>query len=757
MFSLKTFWLAFVLSALAGGVLALFPLVGLHGVESALILGLLLPPFVCALGAATLNAFFGFETPGRGVDVMARAMGASLLVLLPALVLLGANAIHFRQCTPWEGLAFMLLGPGVGCLLAAAVGVWIAALLGGSRAAPWIAWTVPLLSLGIPLWLLWSTPAVSAFGVFAGYYPGSLYDQGGALPDAYLSYRGATLLLIASLWMLFEAAWQGRTRHASLVSGAKQSPGWLFVGFAGLTFVGALYWHGEALSHRVSDSGVVEALGKTEVGQRCIVHMPRELTPEAAARMVADCDFHVYFAEEALGVTSEAPVVAYLFRTAQEKKKLIGVGATYVAKPWRDEIYLQLTSWPHPVLGHEVVHVVAGAMASPPLKISGRFAGLLPNPGLIEGAAVSVAWRRVDGLDPDQWSRVMLEYEKLPQASKLMSLGFGTLPALRAYAAAGSLVRHLARTRGESALKKAYRSGEVSELVELEKDWHSYLNTVPITEEDRAVAMVGLNRKSIFSAICPHQGTRLKAALSGDIKAADYERIIESCRKILAIDNRDTGARAELVGALAASGEEDTAHAELDVLRDHLGAPQPTVARALEKLADAYWGREQPDRAAELYEELLGLPQPDDRARGRELKAIAIKLGGRQSELIHDLLGGRQPARATAVHLARELGRLRSDGLGQYLEARQLIQEGRFDLALPLLEWARELGLPTARLRRENERLLGVTLYANGRLERSERVWDKLRDADGAVRQESERWLRRIALTREGKLGAGER
>ena len=264
--------------------------------------------------------------------------------------------------------------------------------------------------------------------------------------------------------------------------------------------------------------------------------------------------------------------------------------------------------------------------------------------------------------------------------------------------------------------------------------------------------MVGLNRKSIFSAICPHQVARLKQALSGDVAAADHDRMVASCREILAIDNRDTGVRAVLVGALAAQGDPDTAQAELEVLRDHLEAPQPTVARALEKLADAHWGRQEHARAQTLYGELLELPQPENTARARELKAMAIELGGRQAELIYDLLGGKRPAGATAVHIARELARLRSDGLGQYLEARQLIFRNRFDLALPLLEWARELGLPTDRLRRENDRLLGLTLYANGRLDRSERVWTRLRASDPASESESERWLKRIELKRAGLL-----
>ena len=53
------------------------------------------------------------------------------------------------------------------------------------------------------------------------------------------------------------------------------------------------------------------------------------------------------------------------------------------------------------------------------------------------------------------------------------------------------------------------------------------------------------------------------------------------------------------------------------------------------------------------------------------------------------------------VHLARELSAMRSDGLGPYLEARQLLGQRRYALALPLLREAAQRGLPSVRLERE--------------------------------------------------------
>ena len=72
---------------------------------------------------------------------------------------------------------------------------------------------------------------------------------------------------------------------------------------------------------------------------------------------------------------------------SEEKKDLIGIGRTLIAKPWRREVYLQMARWPHPVLGHEVVHAVLSEAGRGPFAVAATWGGLIPNPGIIEGAA----------------------------------------------------------------------------------------------------------------------------------------------------------------------------------------------------------------------------------------------------------------------------------------------------------------------------------------------------------------------------------
>jgi tetratricopeptide (TPR) repeat protein len=376
---------------------------------------------------------------------------------------------------------------------------------------------------------------------------------------------------------------------------------------------------------------------------------------------------------------------------------------------------------------------------------------LVPNPGIIEGAAVALAWDIRDDLDPDQWSRIMLDRGELPPADALMSVRFSSLPARRAYMAAGSLIRFLIASRGMDALLDAYRRGRVDALGELEPQWHGYLAKVAVTPHERGIAEVALAQPSIFTAVCPHTLAQLRANLHGDAAARDDARMQETCRAILDIDDAEAQARAALVGALARSGKRDEALAELEMLREAMTAPKPVVAAALEAYADANWTLGRYDEAAALYDELLALPRTDGPSRQSEVKRLALSGDPSERDLIHQMMLGRTSS-AVAVHIAQALSVIRSDGLGAYLEARQLVGQSQYALALPLLQEAKRRGLPTLRLDRELSRLLGVTFFALGQYGESAAAWKERGWINRAAGAEAERWLERIEYARTGTV-----
>ena len=743
MAKLFTFRVSAAFAGIVGVVLAFVPLLAVHGVESALALGVLLPPWV----AATAAGYTERNRRTRGIDLMLRTIGAGLLIWSIPVALLALSSLWTRQCAPGEGLAFMVLGPAVGCALAACAGVWVAGSMSRPRLSPWIAAAIPLGAALLGLWAFYATPTVYVFGAFAGYFPGAIYDDLVQIPTRYLTYRATMVVGVLALAVLFDALWDPSAGTLDLLGRGRSYIGAVLVSAGALGIVAASYWHGDRLGHWVSEDYLIERLGKTEQGRHCVAHMPRETLPDDARRLLEDCDFHVERTRRLAGLSSTEPVTAYFFRNRNEKKDLIGVGRTLIAKPWRGEVYLQMAGWPHPVLGHEIVHAVLREAGRGPFSVAATLGGLIPNPGIIEGAAVALAWDLRDDLDPDQWSKIMMDRMELPAAHVVMSVEFSTLPPRRAYMAAGSIIRFLIATRGMDALLEAYRHGAIEDLGELETQWHAYLEEIPVTTQERGVAEVELARPSIFSAVCPHELAKLRADLSGDTAARDDERTIETCRAILEIDEHEPRAHAALVGALARTDNDAEALAELDALRAAMNAPKPIVAAALEQYADASWTLGNLDAAEELYAELLAIPRTDGPARQSEVKKLALGASPAERDLVYEMLLGRSSS-PVVVHLAQTLSSMRDDGLGQYLEARQLIGQNRFALALPLLEDAKRLGLPTLRLGRELSRLLGVTFFALGRYGESAEAWKARAWASRAAGAEAQRWLERIEYAR---------
>ena len=172
--------------------------------------------------------------------------------------------------------------------------------------------------------------------------------------------------------------------------------------------------------------------------------------------------------------------------------------------------------------------------------------------------------------------------------------------------------------------------------------------------------------------------------------------------------------------------------------------------RLPDSLADALWLRGERARARSLYEELLELPQSDDERRGREVKLLALREGGVFARHVRELLigpDGRGVPSPVAVHLAREITGVREDGLGEYLEARQLVQNERWDLAWPLLLRAEERGLPSAPFEDELLRMRATAAYALGRWDESVALFEQAKERPG-LRHEAEDWLARIAWRR---------
>lgn len=738
-------------SALLGIVLAFQPLFGVHGVESALVLGAVLPLFCAAIGARIAIAA---RARGASQIPAGDAVVAALLVLALPTAILALNALRVRNCAPLEGLAFIALGPLAGVILAALVGACVGALPLRPAIATWLAALVPLCDMLRAVYDFYATPAIFAYGHFFGYFPGALYDELVELPGALFSLRALSASLGLALLCLLACHYQPALRAL----GMRPQPGrarlWALGLASGLLFLIATA-KSEALGHRASVASIEEALGSRVVSARCELIVPREYRSSRRKRLAEDCDFRVRQMERWFGVRQPDRVRVFLFRSAGEKRVLMGAGATNIAKPWRDEIYLQDDVWPHPVMPHEIAHIVAGNVGQGPLRISGKLSGLLPDFALIEGVAVAAAWptSSAAGLTAHQWTRAMYELDLAPDLTDIFGTGFLGQNKRVAYTVTGSLMRFIAETHGSSAVRRIYQSGDVLgtlglSAAELQRRFQAYLNDVPLPEGARALAKQRFSGASIFSSVCPHEKAKLKQELDGYLVADDAQAAARTCRQLLKIDPAEWGIRAVLVGLLERLGQRAAAKRTFGELLAPSPAPAPIIAGARHALADEAWRKARYEEAQRVYQALLAEPNDRDTLRMLQVKALAFSGSARQRDLLFTLMVG-EPGQAldgaAAVYVVRELRTERSDGLAHYLEARQLYLRERFAEAAPLLATARALSLPTSDLAVEALRVEAICRYGAGERQASRALWQGLLllHATPALDAEATDWLAR--------------
>lgn len=727
------------------------PLLAIHGVESALVLGLVLPPFASAMSARI--AIGGRGSPLR--EIARDVASSNALVLAVPFVGLLLGAFRAQWCAPLEGLAFFLLGPALGIVLAAVVGTLVGLAVERPRLATTVAVLVPIFVALLGLLRFYSTPAIFAYSHFVGYFPGSLYDPDIAIEGRYLTFRALTLLWIACAALL---VWAGLDSGALRARALRARPFWTSVALSLAVFASLGEVFGPELGHRSTAASMTEALGSSLRGERCTVVVPHELSREVAERLRDDCDFRIWQAEHVLGLTHPGRITAFFFRSEEEKRQQMGASGTYIAKPWRDEVYLQLGTDPHPVLFHELVHAVLSATGVGPFRIAGRYGGLLPSASIIEGAAVAVAWDSREGLTPHQWARAMIEVDHAPSIASTEGLGFLLQPASRAYTANGSFVRWILDTRGSSAVRTLYRTADYEAalgmpLEDAEREWRAFLETVEVPPGAIALAEYRFAQPAIFTQVCPHAIAALEGDLGSAEESGDDARALAACDAIAQIDAGSVRYAARRIGALARSGELDEAERalhELEAQGDTV--PGTVIVAARENLADALFTRGELARARALYETNSRVPSTEDQARQIEVKLLAIESGGETAAALVEVLvpDARAPHdAATTLEALARLDEAREDGLADYLTARQMAFRQRYDRAAPRLRRALALGLPTDRISREARRLDAIARVRTGDLDGAEAALLAIEaTGDAGARVEARDWLMRIAWMR---------
>jgi tetratricopeptide repeat protein len=685
------------------------------GYESALLAGVVCPSVAAIVTAVELrkSAPAPFDGFCHGV-----ANGVAAVMLAWAVAFL--HGLRVGLCDLVDGTVFFALGPGIGAVLG---GVWgaIAAELtrrfSSARIAPLVAFAAPVCTAAFGLLLFYATPVIFDFDPFAGFFSGALYDT--VLDSSgLLTYRaGSAATLVAA----YVAALHLERRDERLRFRSLGRPGLVALGALAAVASITMVCFGARLGHWQTAGTIAAELGGETVAGHCRVLHPRTIDRAHAARFAADCNGHVTAITAWLELPAAPDVTVYLFADAAQKRRLMGAAQTSIAKPWRKEAYVQDEAYPHPVVGHELVHVLTSEIGRGPFRVAGDLGGLLPSPGLIEGIAEAGA-PRDDDLGVHEWAAAMRQIGVLPKLDDLIGLAFFGSAASTSYTAAGSFVEHVREEHGIDTVKRWYGGEDLAAVVgkswdELERAWWERLDGIAIGDAELATAKARFDRPSVLERPCPHAVDAELVEAQSLLGAGDTAGALARYRHVLSLDPASQTAMFGIARCHDRAGDPDAATASLDEVAVSELVPLAVRARAMEERGDLALRAGDAAAARKLYGDAAAVTVGDPQLRTLDLKARYADHPLGRPAFVALLIGATAegPSQEQALEL---LGRWReadpTDGTPDYLFGRQLFNAARYAPAAERLDAALAKAIDVPRAANETLRLRIVSACALG-------------------------------------------
>jgi hypothetical protein len=604
--------------------LGFLPLFGGPGYEQSLASGLVAP----AASAIAMALEVSAAVDAAPIACFKRGLAVSLLLAAVAFATAILHGLRVGICDFWGGTVFFLLTAGCGAVVGGTWGVLVGEACRGRRrrrlACVAFALAGPLAGIATSVWRFYGSPMIFAYDPFFGYFSGTLYDTVVDVRPELWTYRAASLVAVTGVGLVCAGVSRGSSAAARklVVSDVR----FLLSGLVALLLALVAATEGPALGHWQTSATIARALGGRASGPRCDVFYPESVLAEQADLLVRDCEEELAADERRLGARLDGRLSAFVFADANEKRRLMGAAETSIAKPWRREVYVKLSTYPHPVLGHEIAHVVAGSFAPGPFHVGG---GLIPDPGLIEGVAVATS-PDDDELTDAEWARAMLDVGLLPRMKQVFSLGFLGQSADKSYTVAGAFVSWVLGRWGAAVVRTWYGGGSLEELTgkswsALDGEFGDWLRKLPMPVEASAYAHARFDRPSVWARPCPHVVDALDLAAD---KCRDEHRFARASglyAEALSRDPTNWHARLDRAKVLVLQGEGEAGRALLEGLMADPQAPRTSRDRAEEALADSDLARGLTAHAAQRYRAIAERTLDEDAARTLEVKALAAE------------------------------------------------------------------------------------------------------------------------------------
>jgi tetratricopeptide (TPR) repeat protein len=751
-------WISATALALLGLLLLTFPLFGLPGLELGLAVSVTCTLLGGWVGAAAADALRKpprpsvprIPSPGPARAAVWAVGAATLLLLGAATIPFLAAVLHASlatRCSPWTQAGFYPLLVIPAAVLASSAGVFCRAAFPRHWGGTGLYALLLLASVAWTCWPLLRGPQVFVWNFFAGFFPGPLYDEALRVPAALWWFRVETLLWAALLGGfaagIFPAPGPSHRRHKSRIVV------FLFFVAAGIALIEA---RAVELGFRGTDTSVRAALGGRLETPHAELLFPREKPPEEVERFRRDVEFRLAQLERFFGAPS--PLVhVYLFRSAEEKQRLVGAGGTQFAKPWLRSAFLNDAPFPHPTLKHELAHLAAAPFGSGPFRVTSRL-WLVPVMGVVEGVAVA-ADDPPGELELHAWAAGMRRQALLPDLAGLLGpAGFWSSAPARAYTAAGSFILWLQQSQGTEKLQRLLPHGDFARvygrgLPSLVAEWERMLDGLPLNEGAVNRAFARFREPSLFRRPCVREvaGLLASARSASTTDPALALRLLHRCAELQPEEPDHLLAEATLLQRLNRGGEATEA---LDRAESVVGGHPTLEAQVALARADLAWGAGDTQAAGTALEQARSFHPGLDMEREVEVKRAALA-DSRISAAVHSYFDApSDELRLWALERARQT--VPDSAVVNYLLGRRLLMLGHPAQAAEALQRALAQSLPDA-VAREAWRLLVAAHYQTGDCAAVHTDLGRLPDLGAALRAEVTEWQARCDF--EGRVFNG--
>lgn len=729
-------WTWIGLTVIFGFVVGAFPLFGVLGFELATASALFAAILGLDLGAALAREMQ--RTPAPGVERAAypgRSLAGSTLVAaaLPAAIMLipaviaALRGFWVPTCDWWFGAESYAAMPLVTAVLAGALGHALGVIVGPRRYLGAAVALLPALFVAAAaLYRFYAAPPVFTYNAILGFFPGNLYDENVQLGSPLVWSRVEEALWVIMIVALV-ASWLDVPRYRVTRAPRPGSRRIATLAVAAVVAAGAIVLHTQSgrLGYRIDAEDIEEALaGKIETAHFIIHYAKTDEIEEDIALIAADHELRYAEVVAQLGMAPPGKIRSFLFSGRDQKARWMGARDVEMAKPWRQEIYLDHRAYPHPSLRHEIAHAVASAFGDPIFGVAARRVlgvPVLVSPGLIEGLAVAVDWPGgSERLTPHESVRALQMMGKAPSIRDLLSLKFFSVSSAQGYTTAGSFLRFLLDTYGAARLRTLYGSGGDFEdaygksLAELESEWLAMIATIEVPK-----ALVDASRErfrgtSVFARPCPHAIADRRERAFAALAEGDRPRAIDLMRHVCGDAPDEPRHKLELGDLLLGGDDLERAEAEMlwtGIARDATRVTSTLRSEAFERLARiaSFKGDWTTTRA--LIADAVALPLDSNERRQLDAEAFALAHTGPAGEALRGYFwpGASRIDAATWALLATlaepDLG------LAHYLLGLQLRAQKKWAAAAASLDRSIALGLPGQPFVRNAARHLAVAGY----------------------------------------------